>query len=453
MLRLRRDQPSGPTVVSASGELIRLAWPLLMSSFFVMASGVVDIAVIGHISGDALAGVSIGLAFYLVAYSVVSPIATAHQIQAARSFGSEALDDVRTSLLVSLRTAILAAGVLMIVTLLVARPLVTATTRTPAAADAGFDYLGIRSLELPFAVPMLLLIGTMASAKRTRPSMWAFATANLVNIALDIYLVVYLRLGAAGSAWGNVIGTLVALIVVVMLYHQQSRVIGLDGLRELLVRAKKRVGWSEHLRFVRLAAPLGVSGLLDYVGAAVLFAVIGRIATDGAAGARGVYTIMLTLFIVMRAFANAGQILLGRSRGATDSALERRTLLASLAVIGSTAAVAAAGLAILPRHTGAILLEGELARGAEAGVRLLAFAILVMAVTLTLTAAVRSQGRTSLDMWGNLSAVWLVQVPAVVILSNTLSVPSAMAVGLLLYWLARAAILLYPVSLSVGRYE
>lgn len=341
----------------------------------------------------------------------------------------------------------------MLVILLTARPLTAATTRTPAAADAGFDYLVIRSLELPFGVPMLLLIGTMASAKRTAPTMWAFATANIVNIALDIYLVVVLGLGAAGSAWGNVIGTVVAFAVVMRLYQQGSRALGLASVGKLCVEMWGRVSRKEHLRFLRLAGPLGVSGLLDYLGGAVLFAAIGRMATDGAAGARGVYTIMLTLYMVLRSAATAGQILLGRSRGAADPVLERLTLRASLVVAGSLAGVAAACLAALPGQAGGILLEGELAKGAEPGVRLLAVTILAMAVAMVLTASVRSQGRTSLDMWVNLGAVWLVQVPAVVAISNALSVPTAMSLGLLLYWLVRAAFLLYPVYTSVGRYE
>lgn len=432
-------------------EVIGLSWPLLTSSLLSTTSSVVDIAVIGHTSSASLAGVSIGIAAYMVAFSVVTPVATAHQIQAAKSFGADAPVEVLGSLRMALRVGVAAAVVLMVLSWLVASPFAQVTTATPAAAHAAVIYLVIRVVELPLAIPTLLLIGTLASAKHTRPGMWAFTAANLVNLALDLILVVILRLGAAGGAAGNVLGNLAALMVTVWLYNRRCSELGLPRAGRLFSQSARSLG-SSFLGFVRLSAPLGVSGFLDYVGGLVLFATVGHFTAEAVAGARAIYTIMTAVYMFMRAFSNGTQILLGRSRGRNETALERSTLRVGLLITGALGVVVSLAVLAVPQLLGTVFLDAGTAQTASLGMRLLAATFPAMAVALMLTASVRSQGRTGLDMAANLSAIWLLQVPIFIIAAHFVSMPVAMAVCLFCYWSARAGIVLPAVYRSVVRH-
>jgi MATE family multidrug resistance protein len=436
------DSPSLGTVRARGAgarQVYSLSWPLLVGSLASMLSGVIDVAVMGHTSTEALAGVSAANAIFAVVLTICQPIGSAHQIAAAKGFGRDDSEAVRASLGVALRSGVFL-GVAAAVLLAMAAPFaLSLMTSDAVAAGQGTIYLRVRAAELVFFVPFVLLNGTFGAAKMTRPGMWAMIAANAVNVFADILLVLGLGLGGLGSALGNLSGCVVAVAILLVAFRRRADRLRLGSLPAAL---RRRVPSGELTDFLRLASPLGISGLLDNTGALLVFGLIGHAGAPGAAAARVAYTVMVVAFVVLRSFATGGQILIGR--GLHDDDLSGRMFHAALVAVAPVALFGTAVVWILATPISDLLLSaGTTGAGTSDGVRSMALVLPLMAVVLVLAANLRARGRTAGDMYANIAAVWAVQVPAAVLLLSR-GVPAVTVLVLAYggYWAARGGLLL-----------
>lgn len=429
-----------PTRRDGVRQVYSLSWPLLVGSLASLLSGVIDTAVMGHTSGSALAGVSAASAIFAVVLTICQPIGSAHQITAAKSFGREDVESVRSSLAVALRSGVLLGTAATVVVVAVAPFALDLTTSDPVAATQGTAYLRVRAVELVFFVPFVLLTGTLGAAKMTRPGMWAMIAANAVNVAADIVLVLVFGLGGLGCALGNLIGCVVAVSILVVAFWRRAERLQLGSLWGAL---RRRVPRRQVVGFIRLASPLGASGLLDNTGALIVFGQIGHAGAPGAAAARVAYTVMTVAFMVLRSFATGGQILIGR--GAQDESSSRATFRSALVAVTPVALASTAVVWLLAAPIAWLLLSAEPAgSGMTAdGVRSMALVFPVMTIVLVLAANLRARGRTASDMYANIAAVWAVQVPvAVVLLGAGVGSVTVLVLAYAAYWTARGGLLL-----------
>ena len=302
----------------------QLAWPMILSNITVPLLGAVDTAVLGHLpSPEYLSGVAIGA-------SVISMLLWAFGFLRMGTTGlvARARDD-RDGAAWLLRALSLAAllGTLL---LLLASPLLPLITQwmnaSTEAAPHARDYLQIRLLSAPLALANFALLGFFIGRRDSRAPLAILATANLLNILLDLILILGLGMGARGAAWASVSADLCAFGMGFWLLGRRHRP-ALQEMRKVLQGPgfwpwRNGSPWAELLRintdlFVRTCLLLFTLTFFTAQGAAQGDTVL-------AANAILLQLLMMTSY-ALDGFAHATESLVGHAVGRGSMAQFKRT--------------------------------------------------------------------------------------------------------------------------------
>jgi putative MATE family efflux protein len=186
-------------------RIVRLAIPALGTLAIEPLYILVDTAIVGRISTDALAGLAIAATVLLTVaslatfleYGVTPDVAFAHGIgetDTARRAASDAL--TLAVILGTLGGAFLA---------LAAHPLCWLLGGRGQVLEYAVLYLRISAVGLPFVLIAFVGHGVMRGLNDLRKPLIIVVVANAANIVLELVAVYGLQLGVAGSAWSTVI--------------------------------------------------------------------------------------------------------------------------------------------------------------------------------------------------------------------------------------------------------
>jgi MATE family multidrug resistance protein len=188
--------------------LIRLTWPIAVSSLSFSVMTVVDTLLVGRLGTPQLAGVGLAgiLAFVLLCFSF-------GLLQGAKTLVAQAMGGGRgDAVLAYVGAAMSAALALGVVTTglgeLVA-PFIGRLAASEAAGRAATQYLEIRTLAAPIVLAHAALRETRQAQSDTRSPMAATIAANVVNIGLAVLFIFRFRWGVAGAALAAVIAIFV----------------------------------------------------------------------------------------------------------------------------------------------------------------------------------------------------------------------------------------------------
>ncbi len=180
-------------------DLLRLAWPITVSTLSYSIMTLVDTLLVGHLGPASLAGVGMGgtAAFAVLCFSF-------GLIRGVKTLVSQAVGAGRGDLVAAYRAAALQTAVVLGAATVVAgqllAPLMLHLSATREAGEATRLYFWIRNLAAPLALVGVALRETRYGEGDARSPMVATIVGNLVNIALATLFVFALRWGVAGAA-------------------------------------------------------------------------------------------------------------------------------------------------------------------------------------------------------------------------------------------------------------
>jgi MATE family, multidrug efflux pump len=325
-------------------DLLRLAAPIVSIQVGMMAMGVVDTIMVGHLSATALAAVALG-ALYTFGLSIFGTgVLLALDPIIAQALGAkDGLAVARglqrgllLSLIVTVPTSLVLLGVDPVLTL-VHQP----EEVVPYAA--GYVYRLIPAVW-PFYA-FVVFRQTLQAHHCTRPVVITIIVANLVNAGLNYVWIFgklgFPALGVLGSAWATLVSRwLMAALVLALgwrylspyLRHLAPRVFDLGAIRRML----------------RLGAPIGTQMLLEWGAFGTIALLMGWLGTVQVAAHQVAISLASLSFMVPFGVSSAAAILVGHAVGREDAARVRRASVAALAVGVAFMAVAAAAFTVAP---------------------------------------------------------------------------------------------------------
>ncbi|KRE92492.1 MATE family efflux transporter [Frateuria sp. Soil773] len=325
-----------------------LATPMILSNLSVPLVALVDSAVAGHLpQTHELGAVVVGSAVYALPVWSMGFLRMGTTGFAAQAAGAGDGSALRTVLVQALALAVLfaLAAVALMLPLL---PWLIAQMRPSAALGSlGVDYLHLRLFGLPAALLNYALAGWFIGAQNARVTLALLLVTNLVNIALNLWFVLGLRLGVPGIALASAGG------------EWCGALFGLWRARAALRGTAGRIDWAAmrgwpHWRpllavnrdiFVRTLALEGVFFSLSVVGTRLGDATV-------AANALLLNGLMLTAF-GLDGLANAVEALSGHAIGARDPLALRRALV----VAGGWSLLASLGYALFFAVAGHLFVD------------------------------------------------------------------------------------------------
>ena len=388
--------------------MLRLAIPVVVVQVGMMAMGVVDTVMVGHISAQALAAVALGnLYFFTLAVFALGTLMVLDPVVAQAVGAGD-----RPAVARAVQRGVIIAAVLTVpaVLLLTFAGPVFSLARQPAEVIPLAAAYAIRTA--PGTLPFLLFVvfrQTLQAMGRTAPIVAAIIGANLVNGVLNWILIFghfgFPAMGVVGSAWAT---TISRVLLVLWLWAASRRELG-----PLLSPIRPEIWQLQPLaRMFRLGIPIGAQHVLEFGAFALVALMMGWMGTKAMAGHQVAINLAALTFMVPLGVGDAASVLVGRAVGRGDPEGTR----------GAARAAFTCGVAFMAM-TGAVFLSlpEPLARlySRDLGVIAVAASLIPIAgvfqifdgVQVVASGVLRGLGDTRAPMVANLLGYWVVGIP------------------------------------------
>ena len=224
--------------------MLQFAFPLLLGNLLQQTYNIIDAAIVGQILGaKALAsvGASSSIQFLVLGFCMGS--CTGFGVPVAKYFGADKIERMRDYIF---NGAILCAGIAAVLTALcsILCPQILHILSVPEDIyDNAYSYLLIIFLGIPFTILYNYLSSILRSVGDSRTPFIFLALSAVLNIFLDLFCIVVLKLGCAGAAIATIsaqaISGILCLIFIIrkmklLWLRKENRVIKSDAVKELL---------------------------------------------------------------------------------------------------------------------------------------------------------------------------------------------------------------------------
>lgn len=197
-------------------QLLIFFFPILLGTFFQQMYNTVDTIIVGRYVGtQALAAVGATGALISLLNGFFVGLGTGATVLLSQFYGGGDREGVRKSLHTGMGLSLILGAVIMLLGVIAARPILTAT-RTPENCLAGSTLY----TKIYFSGAIASMVYNMGSGilramgDSRRPTLFLVA-ACIANILMDILLVVVFKMGIAGAAIATVVSQVVSAVLVV----------------------------------------------------------------------------------------------------------------------------------------------------------------------------------------------------------------------------------------------
>lgn len=297
--------------MSLNREILRLAVPSILANITIPLVGIVDTAIVGHLSdAAAIGGIAIGTMLFDLLYWNFGFLRIGTSGLAAQAYGAGRKDECRKILVQSLTLALLATLFVWAIQWFFVNAVLAVVPCSEEAALIAREYFYVRIWAAPATLMLFTFKGWFIGMQDTKSPMATDILVNAVNMAASYYMAVYVGQGVIGVAYGTIIAQYSGLFLAVAIMVLKYGIIHI-GTREILAAMK----WPELKRMMSLNGNLFIRSLcfmVVYVGFSALMSQYGDV--ELAIGSIIMKLFMFFSFFV-DGFAYAGEALVGKAFG------------------------------------------------------------------------------------------------------------------------------------------
>lgn len=319
------------------GRLLRLAGPVAVARLGIMGMGVCDTVVVGQFAPDELSHLALGLAPMGVFLVGGIGLLVGVQVLAARAIGENRPDHAGAILRRGVVVAWVAGALSAALTALFATDMLSLFGIDPALAKAGGAVAAVLALQIPLHLTFVAGSFFMEALSRPGPGAAVMWAGNLVNLALNLWLVP--THGAIGSAWATV-GARVFLAAAML-----GWIVYADRAHAFRVARAPVAGAPGYGALLKVGAAAAVSQVAEAGAFSAMTVICGRLSESAVATFQIALNLLALIFMIALGFAAATQVLVSESIGAREP---RQAVRASWMGIGVNAlAMLACGVLIV----------------------------------------------------------------------------------------------------------
>ena len=213
------------TTGSISGQLTKLALPLMATSFVQMAYSLIDLAWVGRLGSESVAAVgAMGMLVWMI-HSIALFSKISAEVSIGQSIGVKRFDIASIYASHTTTIAIILGGLFFIVFLTQPYLFVAFFKLSPTISLEAANYLRIISFSIPMIFMILNFSGIYVGSGRSDIPFYYNVTGLILNIGLDPLLIFGLgpfpALGSQGAALATCISQLVVLVL--FIWHLKKR--------------------------------------------------------------------------------------------------------------------------------------------------------------------------------------------------------------------------------------
>ena len=298
------------TVGSPLGLMVSFAMPLLLGNLFQQLYNMADAAIVGrYLGSNALAGVGVSSSVQFLVIGFCLGVCSGFGICVAQRFGARDLSDMRRYVYHAL---ILTAVISLVVTTATAllTPQILHLLNTPEDIyKEAYDYLFVVFLGIPFIMLYNVLSAILRAVGDSRTPFIFLVFSTILNIGLDIFCIVVLKMGVLGASVATVTAQAVSGILCALVIVKNFEI--------LRVRQEDRRLDREHfVRLIMMAVPMGLQFSITAIGSMVMQAANNSLGSVYVSGFTAGMKIKQLAMCPFDALANAVATFAGQNYGA-----------------------------------------------------------------------------------------------------------------------------------------
>lgn len=417
--------PTSPAVIDEKnllGSVIRLAWPVVVQQVSFTTVQLVDTALVGHLGEDSLAGVRLGGQIFWFTQTGFVAVGVGATAIVARTVGAGESHKASRILQTAFALAV-AWGLFMAIVLWFAGDVwLGVLGAEPDARAAGAEYLKAVAPGLPFVALMYAGNAAQQGSGDTRSPMVVGIIVNIVNVIVAYTMINGLgpapELGVTGSGLGFTASAVVGCILVLGVLS--------SGLRELKwsIREASSFDPSVASRLLSVGIPAGLEQMQFNIAFMIYTRIVASLGTTVLAAHGVTLAIQSLTFNIGFALSVATTALVGQSLGAGRPDLaEKATYLTVRYALMFMGVLAIVMMTLGGPITGLFVGGENRQEVVDIGKDLLfifAFAMPGLAISLSLSGALRGAGDTRAVLYIMLASTWIVRLIPAYIFAITL---------------------------------
>ena len=324
-------------------KLPLFALPVAATAILEQLFNASDLAVVGNFTGDkstiAVAAVGANSPVIGLILNLFIGVALGANVIIANAIGSGDEKTVHKAVHTSIIAALLGGAVIALLGELSAGWIMNALNLPAEVYPYAMQYLRIYLLGMPVIFLYNFEAAIFRSVGDTRSPLIALFFSGLLNVALNLFFVIVLKMTVSGVATATVISNLFSSAILLRKLIRSDKIIKVDP-------KKLRIHRSVFLRIMRIGMPAGLQGAVFSFANIVEQSAINSLGTDVIAASSAAFNLEILAYYIINSFAQACTTFVGQNYGAKKMRRCRRTQVLSLLAL-AIGIVLAAGKPLL----------------------------------------------------------------------------------------------------------
>ncbi len=383
--------------------MLSLIVPMALQQLLLAAVGAGDSLMLGFVSGDAMAAVSLAANIEFVENLFLSAVVGGATIVSAQYWGKGDAGTVERIFRLILRYAAVISVVFTAVALAFPERLMQLFTNEVSLISLGAEYIRMASGSYLVTGVSQCYLCMMKTTGQTKQSVGISSSALCLDTVLNAVFIFGLHMGAAGAALTTSVTRVVELIAVLLYANKMA----------VTPQRHSSVSAAVHRDFLHCSVPHLINSLLWGLGMAVYAAVIGRLGVAVATAYSAASVVRNLSISLCRGLAQGVEILLAEMMGAGKMQEAKRfgkTMSRFSAVFGVVCGALAVLFGAVLSHL--MVLSAEAQTALYHMILISAFYVSTQCVNIVVVCGVFvAGGDTAFDAYSVAVTMWLVIIP------------------------------------------
>lgn len=261
---MAKDSTKDMTVGSPMKLILGFSIPLLLGFLFQQFYSVVDTVVVGRFLGmNALAGVGATGSINFMIVGFCMGVCSGFAIPVAHKFGAKDYSGMRQFVANCAWLALIFSVVMTVIVVALCRNILTWMKTPEDIFENAYNYIVIIFIGIPATYLYNILSGIIRSMGDSKTPLYFLTLSSFLNIGLDLFCIVTLKMGVAGAAVATVVSQLVSGILCLIYMFKKFEVLR-------ITKEEWKINPSHMRTLCGMGVPMGLQYSITAIGSVIL---------------------------------------------------------------------------------------------------------------------------------------------------------------------------------------
>jgi len=300
------DMCSGPLF----SKILIFALPIMAMNILQLLFNAADMIVVGRFSGrEALAAVGATGSLINLIVNTFMGLSVGTVVVVAQDYGAGRMLGLRDSVHTSIAISIISGLLVMVIGLVLCKPMLILMGTPEDILDLAVLYMKIYFLGVPAMMVYNFGAAILRAVGDSRRPMYYLTISGMVNVILNLFFVIVLRMTVDGVAWATVISQFLSMALVMICLLRSNR-----GIR--FIPRQMRIEGYKLKEIVRIGLPAGLQSLLFSISNVMIQSAVNSFGSIMVAASSAAGNVEGFVGTTMNAYYNAAITFTGQNMGA-----------------------------------------------------------------------------------------------------------------------------------------